>query len=69
MIKQPSDCKDYLKAKSAEGLKILMIRNNLQKNAYHNYEIIHDGSFWYAWFEFDAEKLIQQEAEKVANIK
>jgi len=43
--------KFYLKAKSPEGLKLLMINNNISKNSYHDYAIIFAGGFWYAWYE------------------
>jgi len=64
-MKKPSDCKDYLKAKTPEGLKVLMIKNNLKTNSYHDYRIIHDGSFWYAWYEFDASSIIDKETKRV----
>lgn len=69
MNKTPENCKDYIKAKSAEALKILMIRNNLKTNSYHDYRIIFDGQNWYAWFEFNASDLIKKETEKALNAK
>jgi len=66
-MKQITDCKDYLKAKTPEGLKVLMIKNNLKTNKYHDYRIIHDGSFWFAWYEFDATSIIDKETSRALN--
>lgn len=67
MSKDQNNAKNYLKAKSAEGLKILMIRNNLSTASYHDYRIMHDGKDFYAWFEFDASEIIKAETDKVLN--
>lgn len=67
MQKEFFHCKDYLKAKTPEGLKLLMIRNNLATNAYHDYNIMHDGNSWFAWFEFDASQIIDRETKRALN--
>lgn len=67
MLKELFHCKDYLKAKTPEGLKLLMIKNNLKTNSYHDYNIIHDGQFWFAWFEFDASQIIDRETKRALN--
>lgn len=67
MTKKPTHIKDYLKAKSAENLKILMLKNSLKTNCYHDYVINHDGQSWFAWFEFDAEDTLTKEITRLAN--
>jgi hypothetical protein len=62
IMKTLNDTKFYLKAKTAEGLKILMLRNNISRQAYHGYTIIFADGFWFAWYdgpvdEFVTEKL------------
>jgi len=69
MEKKPSVIKSYVKAKSPESLKILMIRNNIETNSYYSYSIVHDGSFWFAWFDFDASDLIEKETQRIINAK
>lgn len=66
-MKQPSDLKDYLKAKSPESLKVLMLKNNIKTNAYHDYVIIYDGQNWFAWFERDMSDLIEKETVRAIN--
>lgn len=41
----------FLKAKSPQGLRVLMARNNIKKRTYHTYQIIFAEGFWYAWYE------------------
>jgi hypothetical protein len=67
MTKKPTHIKDYLKAKSPESLKVLMLRNSLKTSRYHDYIITHDGTNWYAWFEFDAEDTLNKEIIRLAN--
>jgi len=50
-MKTINDSQHYLKAKSAEGLKYLMMKNNLDRNAYHGYQIVFANGFWYAWYD------------------
>jgi hypothetical protein len=67
MTKKPTHIKDYLKAKSPENLKILMLKNSLKTQTYHDYLITHDGQNWYAWFEFDAEDSLKKEIQRLGN--
>ena len=67
MTKKPTHIKDYLRAKSPENLKILMLKNSLKTQMYHDYVITHDGQNWYAWFEFDAEDGLKKEIQRLAN--
>jgi hypothetical protein len=67
MTKKPTHVKDYLKAKSPESLKILMLRNSMKMGVYHDYVITHDGSNWFAWFEIDAESLLQKEVKRLSD--
>lgn len=67
MTKKPTHIKDYLKAKSPEALKVLMLRNSLKTSCYHDYYIIHDGSNWFAWFEIDAEQSLEKEIQRLGN--
>ena len=69
MEKTPSIIKSYVKAKTPEGLKLAMIKNNVDTNSYYSYSIIFDGSFWFAWFDFDASKMIEQETQKALSGK
>lgn len=67
MQKDVKDCKRFLKAKTAEGLRVLMFENNLKTDAYHDYQIVHDGKDWYAWFEYDASAEQENIAKKALN--
>lgn len=69
MEKTVSIIKSYVKAKTPEGLKLAMIKNNVDTNSYYSYSIIFDGSFWFAWFDFDASKMIEQETQKALSGK
>ena len=62
MTKKPSHVKHYLKAKSPEILKALMLKNSIDRKCYFDYVIMHDGSNWFAWYEWDSENLIEQVA-------
>ena len=50
-MKTPNHIKYYLKARTAEGLRVLMTQNSINANTYYGYEIIYAEGFWYAWFE------------------
>lgn len=69
MEKTPSIIKSYVKAKSPEALKLLMIKNNVDTNKYYAYSIVHDGTSWFAWFDFDASDLIEEETRRLINAK
>ncbi len=66
-MKKPTHIKDYLKAKSPENLKMLMLKNSLKMQTYHDYVITHDGSNWYAWFEIDAEFILEKEVKRLSD--
>lgn len=66
-MKKPTHIKDYLKAKSPENLKMLMLKNSLKMQTYHDYVITHDGSNWYAWFEIDAESILEKEVKRLSD--
>jgi hypothetical protein len=57
MQKKPSHIKHYLKSKTPESLKRLMLDNNVKRQHYFDYVIIHDGQNWFAWYEWDTEAL------------
>lgn len=57
MQKKPSHVKHYIRSKTAEGLKALMIDNNAKKMRYFDYEIVHDGTNWFAWYEWDVDQI------------
>jgi hypothetical protein len=40
----------FLKATSPQGLVRLMLSNNVKLGMQFEYQIIHDGKSWYAWF-------------------
>ena len=63
MTKKPSHVKHYVKAKSPEILKALMLKNSIEKKCYFDYVIVHDGSFWFAWFDWDSEEALITMAE------
>jgi hypothetical protein len=67
MTKKPTHVKDYLKAKSPENLKILMLKNSIKMGMYHDYIITHDGSNWFAWFEIDAESMLEKEFKRLSD--
>ena len=42
---------NFIKARSAKALRVLMHANNTRLNmAYVDYSITHDGKHWYAWY-------------------
>ena len=40
----------FLKATSPQGLVRLMLSNNLKLGMQFDYQIVHDGKSWFAWF-------------------
>ncbi len=67
MQKKPSHIKHYLKAKTPEGIKQLMMKNNVEKRYYFDYDLIHDGSNWFAWYEWDIDSLIPGVINEIDN--
>jgi hypothetical protein len=43
----------YLKAKTAKGLEREMLKNNIARKGWHQYQISHDGKEWFAWYYVD----------------
>ena len=42
---------NFIKARGAKALRVLMIKNNKRLNMlFIPYQIIFDGSMWYAWY-------------------
>jgi hypothetical protein len=50
-MKTSDTIKYYLKARTPEGLRFLMVQNSTKANKYYGYDIIFANGFWYAWFE------------------
>ena len=43
---------NFIKARSAKSLRVLMLKNNQRLSmAYINYTIILDGKIWFAWYD------------------
>jgi DNA primase len=63
MTKKPSTIKHYLKAKSPELLKALMLKNGIEKRCYIDYLINHDGQNWFAWYDWDSDSSIVEMVE------
>lgn len=42
-----------------------MLKNSLKMGMYHDYVITHDGSSWFAWFEIDAEFMLEKEFKRL----
>lgn len=40
----------FLKATSPQGLVRLMLSNNIKLGMQFDYQIVHDGKSWFAWF-------------------
>jgi hypothetical protein len=61
---------NYVKAKTAEGLKSLCAVNSIKKDRYFRYQIIFDGKFWYGFYEEDATESLQSEikASEIKNV-
>lgn len=41
---------DFIKATSPQGLVRLMLENNLKRSTQFEYQIVHDGKSWFAWY-------------------
>lgn len=44
-----------------------MLDNNVKRQHYFDYHIIHDGQNWYAWYEWDTETLFEELNENDSN--
>jgi len=62
--------KQFLKAKTVEGLQVLMLRNNIKRAAFFDYQIIFANGYWYAFFNGDANEYIAEQVGQLdARIK
>lgn len=52
----------FLKATSPQGLVRLMLSNNIKLGMQFEYQIVHDGKSWFAWF-----YIIQENKEALTN--
>lgn len=59
----------YLESKTPEALKLKMLANNIKRRCYHEYRIVHDGSNWFAWYEVEADEVLQKEFERLNELK
>jgi hypothetical protein len=64
-MKNPNDVFYYLKSRSAESLKNLMIQNNIKRNMYFSYKIIYAEGFWYAWFEAPMDEALMEAYDNI----
>lgn len=70
----PTIIPHFLKARTPGGLRRLMLRNNIKRQMIFDYQIIHDGQQWFAWFQDDVfhtqkENIAQAEVETTVNKK
>lgn len=52
---------NFIRAKTPSALKQLCADNSIKKDRYFKYQIVFDGSFWFAWYEEDATDSLQAE--------
>lgn len=62
MAGNSSRAPNFLKAASPQGLVRLMLSNNVKLGMQFNYQIVHDGKSWFAWY-----YIIQDNKEALAN--
>lgn len=55
----------FLMANTPKGLEQAMLKNNLKRQRYHEYQIVFDGRKWYAWYHVDLSGAFNQEIEEV----
>lgn len=61
-----SNIPHFIKARSPEGLRRLMLRNNVKWGLIFNYyQIIFDGNTWFAWFQLDAVDALEDEIKQM----
>ncbi|PJB54244.1 MAG: hypothetical protein CO099_02625 [Bdellovibrio sp. CG_4_9_14_3_um_filter_39_7] len=59
--------KRYLKAKTERGLERQMLANNVNRSSYHNYQIVHDGKSWFAWYDCDLSGMANKDIVEVGS--
>lgn len=62
MAGNSSRAPNFLKAASPQGLVRLMLSNNVKLGFQFDYQIVHDGKAWFAWF-----YIIQDNKEAITN--
>ena len=66
MTSEPTLSPNFVKARSAEALRALCIKNNIARNESFKYDIVFDGKEWYAWFYSDAaQEIIEGNAKRM----
>lgn len=56
----------FLKARSPEGLRRSMLKNNIKHGLiFDYYQINHVDGFWYAWFQLDAVDAMAEELKEI----
>lgn len=55
----------FLSASTPKGLERQMLKNNLARRAWHNYQIVFDGRKWYAWYQVDLSGAYNREIEEI----
>lgn len=61
--------KRFLVAKTPAELERAQLRNNIMHARAYSYEIVHDGSKWYAWFLTDGSPLLSGAKEQALGVK
>ena len=46
-----------------------MLNNNIKRKSWHNYQIVFDGKYWFAWYHADLSEPTGQELEQVLGQK
>lgn len=59
----------YLESETPDALKLKMLANNIKRGRYHEYRIIHNGVKWFAWYEVEADEILQKEFERLNELK
>lgn len=62
---------NYVRGRSPEGLRRAMLQNNLKRGMEYNYQIVHDGKEWFAWYreEVASAELLMNELPKAKPTK
>lgn len=55
----------FLKSKTPKGLERAMLQNNIKRKAWHQYQIVFDGSEWLAWYYVDLSGAYNLEIKEV----
>lgn len=55
----------FLKTKKPEALQVLMLNNNIEKDSFFDYHIVFADGFWFAWYNYEATKFIEDEVQRL----